>query len=408
MPKVFPIPFAEALASRTIRQLLPTAAGSAELARLAPEIRERAFFSARVEDMNFLARADRFINGIVSPASSPGARPDRASPLNPVEARTALKDYLAAAGYQPEPGTTGGLRDLSSDTRLNLILKHNTDLAAGAGQFAVQNDPDIIDAFPALELIRREAREEERDWHSRWAAAGGHLYAGRMIARKDDPIWTDISAFGTPYPPFDFNSGMGTREIDRAEAEALGVVKRSTVVEPQTRGLNEKIEINFPQDISSGLADILQTVFETAAGKIILTPQAAVAAAAIDDVWSAAQRGQKLWRDYAPVTGLAAERILLETGLDVAGYTHTLDTDAVNHILARHGAGSDDRMPVTLQDLEALPWIVETGEIKRGSKTKQGLETIEYIKDINGEIFVLEEIRSGRKKLVPKTMYRKK
>jgi hypothetical protein len=31
----------------------------------------------------------------------------------------------------------------------------------------------------------------------------------RMIARKDSPIWEALSRFGTPYPPFDFNSGCG-------------------------------------------------------------------------------------------------------------------------------------------------------------------------------------------------------
>jgi hypothetical protein len=38
--------------------------------------------------------------------------------------------------------------------------------------------------------------------------AGGQIFGGRMIALKSDPIWTAISAFGTPYPPFDYNSGM--------------------------------------------------------------------------------------------------------------------------------------------------------------------------------------------------------
>lgn len=259
----YPIPFTEALASRTVRQLLPTSAGSAELARLAPEIRARAFFSARVEDVNFLAWADQLINGIVSPASSPGARQGRTSPLNEAEARTALKEYLAADGYEPEPGTAGGLRDLSSDTRLNLILKQNIDTAAGAGQFAVQNDPDIIDAFPALELYRLEARNEERDWNTRWVHAGGRLYGGRMIARKDDPVWENISAFGTPYPPFDYNSGMWTREIDRTEAEQLGVVQRSTVVEPQpqpSETFNDDFSAAVPKDISPTLADAVKNL----------------------------------------------------------------------------------------------------------------------------------------------------
>lgn len=53
--------------------------------------------------------------------------------------------------------------------------------------------------------------------------AGGKLYDGRMIALRNDPIWRGISRFGSPVPPFDFNSGMGLEEVNRFEAEALGV-----------------------------------------------------------------------------------------------------------------------------------------------------------------------------------------
>lgn len=270
-----PIPFAEALAARAVKRLMPTAAGSAEIAKLDPAIRERAMFSARVEDAAFLARADRLINGIVSPSSNKFQVSDsRPSPFNAIEARADLKDYLASIGYAPEAGKEGGLRDLSSDTRLDLILKMNVDMAHGAGQFAVQNDPDILDAFPCLELYRLESRKEEREWTRRWERNGGKLYTGRMIARKDDPIWSAISAFGNPYPPFDYNSGMWTREIDRSEAEDLGVIKRSTVVKPQQLSFNKGVEAAMPKDISSGLAEAVLEAFKgyakLTAGKLIM------------------------------------------------------------------------------------------------------------------------------------------
>lgn len=62
-----------------------------------------------------------------------------------------------------------------------------------------------------------------RPWRERWKEAGGKLYDGRMIALRNDPIWRKISRFGSPVPPFDFNSGMGLEEVNRFEAEALGV-----------------------------------------------------------------------------------------------------------------------------------------------------------------------------------------
>ena len=69
-----------------------------------------------------------------------------------------------------------------------------------------------------------------------------------MIARKDDPIWTQISRFGTPYPPFDFNSGMETRGIGRREAVALGVIGATEAVQPKPRGFNDDVEAAAPKD----------------------------------------------------------------------------------------------------------------------------------------------------------------
>lgn len=264
-----PIPFSEALASRKVKKLLTTSAGSAEIAKLAPAIRERAMFSAKVEDANLLAKTDRLINGIVSPSSAKGSVPGRQSPFNAVEARAELKRYLAASGYQPEK--QGGLQDLSSDTRLDLIIKTNADMAHGAGQFIRQNDPEIIDDIPCLELVRDEERKEKRDWIGIWRSHGGKLYGGgRMIARKDDSIWAAISAFGNPYPPFDYNSGMGVESVFRDEAEKLGVIKRSTVVEPQPMDFNQGVEAAMPKNISSGLAEALRSVFKVVGDKIIL------------------------------------------------------------------------------------------------------------------------------------------
>lgn len=46
---------------------------------------------------------------------------------------------------------------------------------------------------------------------------------GRMIAGVADRIWTNISVFGIPHAPFDYNSGMDVRPVSRAECKALGV-----------------------------------------------------------------------------------------------------------------------------------------------------------------------------------------
>ena len=127
-----------------------------------------------------------------------------------------------AVKYAPPEGAEGGLRDHRSKARLDLILTQNVRRARGYARRAV--DMDILDDWPAQELVRVFQRKAPRDWRVRWAQAGGRLYGGRMIALKTDGIWAAISRFGTPYPPFDFGSGMGVRDISRREAIALGVI----------------------------------------------------------------------------------------------------------------------------------------------------------------------------------------
>jgi hypothetical protein len=265
-----PTPFKEALESRAVKKLMPTAAGTAELSKLAPEIRERAMFSARVTNADFLQKADGLINNLVSPHAVQAAG---GQAFNPIEARTQLKEYLASIDYQPDPANEGGLKDLSSDARLHVILDTNVKMAHGYGQFAQANDPDIIDAFPCQELYRLESRKEPRKWRQRWVAAGGKLSGTRMIARKDDPIWSAISRFGQPYPPFDFMSGMWTKDVSRKEAEELGVIKRSDVINPQTRNFNADTVAAAP-DVSQGLLDAVLSAFgesiKLEAGKLIL------------------------------------------------------------------------------------------------------------------------------------------
>jgi hypothetical protein len=381
-----PIPFAEALQSRTVKSLMPTAASAAEIAALDSAIRERAMFSARVEDANFLAKADRLINGIVSPTSSPGAREGRKTPFNEAEARGVLKEYLASIGYQPDK--EGGLQDLGSDVRLNLIIRMNNDMAAGAGQFAVQNDPDILDAYPCLELYRLESREKPRDWISRWRSAGGQIYGGRMIARKDERIWTEISEFGTPYPPFDYNSGMWTREISRREAEEFGVIKRSTVVAPQKLSFNDNVKAALP----TGNPDLVAEVIKAFDGKVLGAggwlrfvsglDDAALTAVKTEQAATGAELMQTVINDRADVMN-AMTRTDLSGPIDFRFGNEKLGID---HIITQReyaSPGSGEKMAMR------IPEVIAHGEIDRQSEHKVTLaldgDRVVMTDDFNGK-----------------------
>lgn len=248
-----PTPFEEALKARAVKQNMPTALSSKELSKLGVEARERANFSARQGREDVLDQIATKVRSIINPVAE--KRADRVTDTNPeghvatgdnfASARLALKEFGQEIGYRPEPGKAGTLQDHFSTARLDLILETNVRMAQGYGYFAQGNTPEALELYPCWELFRAEDRVMPRDWDSRWleaAEAVGDTDAARclqehrrMVARKDSPIWTEISAFGQPYPPFDFNSGMDVQDVDRETAVELGVIEELAVIQPQQR-----------------------------------------------------------------------------------------------------------------------------------------------------------------------------
>ncbi len=70
------------------------------------------------------------------------------------------------------------------------------------------------------------------------------------------------SRFGRPYPPFDYNSGMDLRDIDRAAAEALGLVQPGEVLQPGLDREEEVMEAGLQKDLElPGMREALESVF---------------------------------------------------------------------------------------------------------------------------------------------------
>lgn len=223
-----PMPFREAVGYVAAKKLLPTRMSSEELMQLSPALRERSMFSAKTSNAWYLQQIKNKIDLIVGPESSGGKK---WKGVDAGSARAQLKAALKKIGYKPAKGKRGTIEDLSSDPRLNLIVSTQTDMAHAFGQRLKALRPEIMDAWPAYELVREEERTEPRNWPERWEEAGGEFYEGdsdypegRMVALKDSPIWAQISAFGLPYPPFDFNSGMGLEEVSREDCIEIGLI----------------------------------------------------------------------------------------------------------------------------------------------------------------------------------------
>lgn len=237
-----PSPFTEALQKLAQRGVVPADLSSSQWADVPAALRERAFFSARVQNAAYLQEIKSRVESILNPRTE--TRED-GSPvtrgINPATARAELKQLLQGMNYDPGE-KAGGIEDLGSDRRLELQLKQNVESAQGFGNFLQGQAEGAIDAFPAQELFRAEDRKEPRAWPTRWMQAGGQIFGGRMIALKNDPIWERISAFDTPWPPFDFNSGMWVRDVARAEAVELGLLEENETVAPAVEDFNARLE----------------------------------------------------------------------------------------------------------------------------------------------------------------------
>lgn len=124
--------------------------------------------------------------------------------------------------------------------------------------------------------------------------------------------------------------------------------------------------------------------------------------------WRRRRPEKQEWQPYLEVSGEHAAALKRATGLDLSGYAHLIDSDSARHALERHGK---DRLPVTPGELARLAhYVKHAQEVTLGQK-KSGprLQAITYrYTDARGAVFVVEEVRTGRKRLAFVTMYRGK
>lgn len=256
------MPLEGAIDSISARTPIGSVLRSADWAKLPIGLRESSQFSAGVESMRVMQRIqDRVLQMVKMERSKlaggkEGAFFDRAKFIAELR-RIAIEEGLTPA----DPADRDTLKDITSEGRLGLIFDIQTQRASEFARWKVEQDADVLDAYPCQELIRVEHRETPRPWRARWVALGGRLFNDRMIARKDDPIWRQLSRFGTPWPPFDFHSGMGLDDIGRDEAEALGVIAPADVIPPQDGAFTDELKASV-RGVNPKLLGALKTIFD--------------------------------------------------------------------------------------------------------------------------------------------------
>jgi len=232
------------------KDLLPTNLTSDELRQLDAYLRQQSLFSAQTTNEYLLQLYQDKLTGILNPVPAPG---EATTQFSPAYVRASIKDFLQSIGYEPPtPEERGTITDLSSDRRINLVVKTNVEMAQGQGLWMRNQNPALLDEWPGQELFRAEARKVPRDWVYRFQLAGSQtgdpIGTGwtitpdqRLIALKNHLIWEYLGSsklfpdgLDTSWPPFAFSSGMWVRNVDRQETEAIGLTVPGQIIPPQT------------------------------------------------------------------------------------------------------------------------------------------------------------------------------
>ena len=228
---------------------VPSWARTADWDKVPAALRRRSFMSAALEDARALSAERNTVSDLLQHASDGGKLVRRDTAI------TELRAMMQARGL--DTGAPDALTNPAAESRIKLVIDTNRAQALGYAKFKRSSTGGALLAFPAQELVRVRNSKEQRDWPGIWKAHGGTLTNGRMIALKTDPIWVSISRFGTPYPPFDFNSGMGVRDISRRQCIEMRLIDGTW--QPDTDPV-EDFNANVEADVSQVHPDLLASL----------------------------------------------------------------------------------------------------------------------------------------------------
>ena len=245
MQFVKPELFKEAVRKLGRRSPVGSRLNSEEWSRVPLALRERAFFSSRIESARFLQGAQDFLGDFLAGNKAGILGPDGRERTGLKAGSRAqfvkeLREFAAANGLGPlDPDDAGTLKDITSEKRLSLIFNTQTQAAHDYGYWKQGQDADVINEFPAQRFIRETDVAKPRPIHQQ--------NEGVVRLKTDLDFWMAmnspaIGGFGVPWGPWGFNSGMGVEDVDRDEAERLGLIQKGQRVKPADKDFNERLQ----------------------------------------------------------------------------------------------------------------------------------------------------------------------
>ena len=253
-----PTPFSEAIEKLAAREILPSSMGTAAWRKIPTAIRERAFFSARVESARVLNAMHETLGTYLAGTRMENGgllaqgRAEFIADMRALAIREGLGKVDPATGKISPLIRETDLTDVRSIARLQLIFDTQVEAAQEYGYWRQGQDPAILSAFPAQQFIRVRPVKAPRSYH---VAAEG------AIRRKDDlPFWLSLNRdFSVPWGPWGFGSGMGVEDIDRTEAIAAGIIRPDETVHPSEKPFNAGLQASV-RDLTGPLTAALARI----------------------------------------------------------------------------------------------------------------------------------------------------
>lgn len=251
MQFVQPLEFEESIRRLGSRSPIGSMLSSSEWSDVPVALRLRAFFSARVESVRFLQRAKDslvdFLRGARAPVE-PGVTALKTGSRADFVKR--MQDFLSGEGIVR---TTGDVRDITSERRLGLIFDVQTRQAQDFGYWKQGMDPDVLDEFPAQRFIRVQPVNEPRNEHM--------AFEGEVRLKSDVGFWTALNQdFGVPWGPWGWGCGHDVEDVDRDEAEALGLIVPGQRVEDPQANFNDRLSASL-KGLHDDMADLIIRAF---------------------------------------------------------------------------------------------------------------------------------------------------
>ena len=225
-------PFQEAVTFIADKVPVGSPFSSAEWSARHPEVRTKAFFSARVENVRFLERSQKLLDDFLTNAvedytNDDGVTTKRIKVGSRADFVRQIREFQIKEGMASERDFKGPQEDITDITklsRLQLIFDTNIKQSFGYGRWLQGMNPVVLDAYPASRFVRLPGSVEKRIRHVE--------SEGEVRLKTDQAYWAEyqnaeeIGGFGVMWPPYGFNSNMTQRDVTRKEAERLGLLKK--------------------------------------------------------------------------------------------------------------------------------------------------------------------------------------